>query len=67
MHVNGNRGSNVYSSEELAVIRRKEAIASAEIIGAVSISAEIFDGEIVLDLKSRIKIIDILRQADPDI
>jgi len=64
---NGNRGSNVYSSEELAVIRRKEAIAAAEIINAVSISAEIFDGEIVMDLKSRIKIIDVLRQADPDL
>jgi len=64
---NGNKGSNIYSSEELVKMRRNEAISSAEIIGAVSISSEIADGEVVLDLNSRVKILDVLRQADPDI
>jgi LmbE family N-acetylglucosaminyl deacetylase len=64
---NGNKGSKVYSSKELAEIRRKEAISSAKIIGAVSISAEIPDGELVPDLESRIRVIDVLRQADPDL
>ena len=64
---NGNKGSKIYSSEELAIIRRNESISSAKIIGAVSISSEIADGEVVLDLNSRVKILDVLRQADPDI
>ena len=64
---NGNKGSKVYSSDELAEIRKKEAIASASIIGAVSLSAEIPDGELVQDLDSRIRVIDVLRQADPDL
>lgn len=64
---NGNKGSKIYSSEELAIMRRNESISSAKIIGAVSISSEIADGEVVLDLNSRIKIIDVLRQSDPDI
>lgn len=64
---NGNKGSNVYASKELAEIRRKEAIASAEIIGAKSITMGIPDGELVLDLEARIKTIDALRQADPDL
>jgi N-acetylglucosamine malate deacetylase 1 len=63
----GNKGSNVYSSEELVKIRRKEAIESAEIIGAVSIWAGSSDGEVVLDLDTRVKIIDVIRQADPDL
>jgi LmbE family N-acetylglucosaminyl deacetylase len=63
----GSKGSKIYTSKEIAAIRRKEASASAEIIGAVSLSANIPDGELVTDLESRIKIIDVLRQADPDL
>jgi len=64
---NGNKGSLEYSSEEIARIRRKEAIASAEVIGAKSIWGGFADGEIVVDLKSRIQVIDIIRQSDPDL
>ncbi|MBA7583126.1 N-acetyl-alpha-D-glucosaminyl L-malate deacetylase 1 [subsurface metagenome] len=64
---NGNKGSNVYASKELAEIRRKEAIISAEIIGAKSITMGIPDGELVADLETRIKTIDALRQTDPDL
>lgn len=63
----GNKGSMVYSSEELVKIRRKEAIESGKLIGAKSIWGGISDGEVVLDLESRIKIIDIIRQTNPDI
>jgi len=63
----GSKGSNVYSSEELKKIRRNEALESAKLIGATSIWGGIVDGEVVLDLESRIKIIDVIRQADPDI
>ncbi len=63
----GNKGSNVYSSEELAKMRRNEALESAKLIGATSIWAGLSDGEVVLDLAARVKIIDVLRQADADL
>ena len=63
----GSKGSLVYSSKELVKIRRKEAIESAKLIGAKSIWGGMSDGEVVVDLDSRIKIIDILRQTNPDI
>jgi len=63
----GNKGSNTHSSEELAKIRRNEAIESAKVIGATSIWAGLSDGEVVLDLASRKKIIDVIRQASPDL
>lgn len=63
----GNKGSMVYSSIELAKIRRNEAIESAKLIGATSIWAGFSDGEVVLDLVSRMKIIDVIRQTSPDL
>ncbi|MBM3700325.1 MAG: PIG-L family deacetylase [Actinobacteria bacterium] len=63
----GNKGSMIYNSKELAKIRRNEAINSAKLIGANSIWAGISDGEVVLDLGSREKIIDVIRQANPDL
>jgi len=63
----GNKGSMVYSSKELAKIRRGEAIESAKLIGAKSIWGGMSDGEVVLNLESRIKVIDVIRQANPDV
>ena len=63
----GNKGSLVYSSEELVKIRRNEAIESAKLIGAKSIWGGISDGEVALDLESRVKVIDVIRQANPDV
>jgi len=63
----GGKGSLEHTSEEIAKIRRKEAIASAETIGAKSIWGGFVDGEVVVDLDSRIKMIDIIRQVDPDL
>lgn len=64
---NGDKGSLVYSSKELAKIRRDESIESAKLIGAKSIWGGMSDGEVVLDLDSRVKIIDVIRQANPDL
>ena len=63
----GDKGSLVYTSEELAKIRRKEAKKAARLIGAESIWGGMSDGEIVLNLESRKKIIDVIRYADPDL
>lgn len=63
----GNKGSNIYSSDELVKIRRAEAIESAKIIGAKSMWAGLSDGEVILDLNCRLKIVDVIRQADPDL
>ena len=63
----GNKGSLEYTSEELAGIRRNEAINSARLIGAESIWGGMSDGEIVLNLDSRKKIIDVIRYASPDL
>ncbi|MHB8279616.1 MAG: PIG-L deacetylase family protein [Candidatus Humimicrobiaceae bacterium] len=63
----GNKGSRIYSSEELAKLRRNEALQSANLIGATSIWAGMSDGEVVLDLESRKKIIEVIRQTAPDL
>lgn len=63
----GNKGSAVHTSEEIAKIRRKEAQDSANVIGAKSLWGGIADGEVVLDLNSRVKVVDVIRQANPDI
>jgi len=63
----GSKGSLEHSSEEIAKIRREESIESAKVIGANSIWGGFIDGEVVLDLKSRIKMIDIIRKVNPDI
>jgi LmbE family N-acetylglucosaminyl deacetylase len=63
----GNKGSSTYSSDELAIIRKEEAIRSAGVIGATSIWGGISDGEVVLDLDSRLKVINVIRQANPDL
>jgi len=63
----GNKGSATHTSEEIAKIRREEAIQSAKVIGATSIWGGLSDGEVVVDLKSRGKVIDVIRQADPDL
>ncbi len=64
---NGNKGSLNYNSDELSKIRKNEAMQSAKIIGATSIWGGFADGEVVLDLDSRVKIIDVIRQANPDL
>ena len=64
---NGDKGSAVYKSDELIKMRRKEAIEAAKLIGAESIWGGMKDGEIVLDLETRSKVIDIFRMVNPDL
>lgn len=64
---NGDKGSSELSSAQIAKIRREEAIQSAKIIGATSIWGGFSDGEIVVDLDSRKKVVDLIRQTNPDI
>ncbi len=63
----GNKGSKIYKPEELAEIRRNEALESAKLIGATSIWAGLSDGEVVLDLNSRKKVVEVIRQTAPDL
>lgn len=63
----GNKGSATHDPEELARIRREEAKQSAKVIGATSIWGGLSDGEVVVDLEARAKVIDVIRLADPDL
>lgn len=63
----GNKGSMTHTSEEIAGIRRDEAIQSANIIGAISIWGGLSDGEVVVDLEARRKVVDVIRQSDPEL
>jgi len=64
---NGNKGSFRYSSEELAKVRRQEAIAAAKVIGATSLTCDIPDGEVVLNVENERRVTEIIRQAAPDV
>ncbi len=63
----GNKGSMDKTSEEIAAIRRQEALDSANIIGAVSLWGGFHDDEVVCDLESRLRMVDVIRQADPEV
>jgi LmbE family N-acetylglucosaminyl deacetylase len=63
----GNKGSMKHTSEEIATIRRQEALESASVIGAESIWGGLHDAEVVCDLESRKKMVDVIRQANPDV
>ena len=64
----GDLGHVVIPPEELRVIRRQEARRAGEMVGIEVISAgfsdlDIFDG----DRRSRDRIVDVIRYADPDV
>ena len=63
----GSKGSIDHTSEKISAIRREEANQSAAIINAESIPGGFVDGEIILDLQSRIKMVNIIRYANPDV
>lgn len=65
----GDKGGDISntSSEKLAKIRRREAIEAANLIGAKSMCGGIPDDEAVVDFKSRMKMVDIIRQVNPDV
>lgn len=65
---NGNVGHRIISKEELAKIRRQEALASAEIIGAEAIMLGADDLFVRSDdMELREKLVDVIRYTRPDV
>jgi LmbE family N-acetylglucosaminyl deacetylase len=63
----GSRGDLVVKPEELTHIREQEARNSAAILGANFIWVGVTDELAFTDLASRHRMIDVLREADPDV
>jgi LmbE family N-acetylglucosaminyl deacetylase len=63
----GSMGDAVIEPDTLRAIREKEARAAAAIIGADFIWGGVMDEHVFPDAKQRIRMIDILREADPDV
>src|SRR4030095_16731431 len=63
----GDMGDKTIPPEKLSVIRRSEAEASAAIIGARLLCPGIMDEHVFPNEAQRRVMIDLLRQADPDV
>ncbi|SFQ37815.1 PIG-L deacetylase family protein [Parafilimonas terrae] len=63
----GSMGDAVIEPAVLKNIRAKEARAAADLIGANLVWGDVIDEHVFPDAAQRIKMIDILRKADPDI
>lgn len=64
---NGNVGSPTLTKEEIAAVRKKEAEASAAVIGADLIWLDYDDEFLFHDRSSRMTFINAIRQANPDV
>lgn len=64
---NGDVGSSTLPMEEIAAIRKAEAEASAALIGAELIWMDYHDEFFFYNEESRRRIIDVMRQAEPDV
>ena len=64
---NGDKGSFRYSSAELARVRRKEAVAAARVVGAESLTCDLPDGEVVLNVENERRVTEAIRRARPDV
>lgn len=64
---NGEIGSYRHTKAEIAAIRRKEAQAAADYIGATLIWLDEHDEFLFDDERTRLKFIDVVRQVKPDI
>lgn len=62
----GDKGSDELGAEEIAAVRRAEAAASAEIMGAEYTCLEFRDLSIVFDNDSRRRMAEFLRRKQPD-
>lgn len=63
----GDKGSDELSSDEIAAVRRQEAAAAAEKMGAAYTCLEFRDLAIVFDNDSRRRVAEYLRREQPDI
>lgn len=65
---NGNKGHLIIPTDELREMRKKEAAASGQVIGAEVISLDLADLEIYSDdRKARDAVVDVIRYAEPDL
>lgn len=64
---NGSMGDRVIKPEEMGTIRKKEAQAAADLIGAKLIWPAVADEHVFPNQKQRAIMVDILREADPDV
>ena len=65
--VNGNLGHETIPRDELSEIRREEAINAAKVIGAESFTLDIDDMGIYDGHETRMKMVEVIRKADPDV
>jgi LmbE family N-acetylglucosaminyl deacetylase len=64
---NGNVGSPTLSREEIAAVRHKEQLASCAVIEAELIWMDFDDEWLMNDRATRVRFIDTIRQANPDV
>ncbi len=64
---NGNIGHYEIMPKELAAIRLKEALASAQALGAEYDSLNIDDGQVYVNREQTEKIVNVIRKYDPDL
>lgn len=63
----GDKGSDILGPEEIAAVRRVEAMTAAAIIGAEYVCAEFRDMEIFSDDSARRRVVELVRQLKADI
>jgi len=63
----GDKGSVEMAPEKITAIRRREAAASAAVIGAQVFPLEIPDGHVEVTLEIREKIVEVIRKVKPDL
>ncbi len=64
---NGNLGTNKYTQKEIIAIREQEQLEAAKTYNAKTKFLKYNDFEIVDSVESRLKILDAIRWADPDV
>ena len=64
---NGNIGHYEIKPKELAAIRQKEALASAQALGAEYESLNINDGQVYVNREQTEKVVNVIRKYDPDL
>ena len=64
---NGDCGSTIHSKEEIARIRRAEAQAAAEYLGASYACAEMHDLDVYANAENLRIVVELMRRFDPDI
>ncbi len=64
---NGEKGAIGRDPAVVMAERRHEAIEAASVIGATSIGGDVKDAEVVVDLETRLKVLDVIRSCRADV